>query len=134
MTIGSVVKAYFLAETIALHLYGMPRILNKFNSIFPNGKFILPNSFSLITTKIQGNWISYSLCKTEMWPALFYVSSLYFQQRNSNWGMAFLNLSLDSKLGFFNVGLRLYFFLIHKKIENWDFWILLYRSSHRSVL
>ena len=41
-----------------------------------------------------------------MWPALFYVNSLNFQQWNSNWDIAFFNSSLNSKLGFLNVGLR----------------------------
>ena len=36
----------------------------------------------------------------EIWPALFYVNSLYFQQWSSNWDIAFFNSSLDSKLGF----------------------------------
>ena len=43
---------------------------------------------------------------------LFYVNSLYFQELNSNWDLAFLNSSSDSKLGFLNVGLRLYFKLL----------------------
>ena len=55
--------------------------------------------------------------KFEMWPVLFYVNSLRFQQSISNWDILFFNSSLDSILGFLNVGLRLtsVFFLIHKK-------------------
>ena len=45
-----------------------------------------------------------------MWPGLFYVSSLYFQQSNSNCSIVFLNSSLDSKLSFLNVSFRLDFF------------------------
>ena len=41
-----------------------------------------------------------------MWPVLFHVNSLNFQQWNSNWDIAFFNASLNSKLGFLNVGLR----------------------------
>ena len=44
-----------------------------------------------------------------MWPTLVYVDSLsYFQQGNSNWDIVSLSSSLDSKLGFLNIGLRLY--------------------------
>ena len=63
-----------------------------------------------------------------MWPVLFYVNSLYFQQWNSNWGIALFNSSLDPTLRVLIAGLRLYFktfFLIHKKIENWYLLILL---------
>ena len=80
-----------------------------------------------------------------MWPALFYVNSLNFQQWNSNWDIAFFNSSLNSKLGFVNVGLRLFpnsqkdwkllfvnvalvgfhnFFQIVKAMEYWDFWMV----------
>ena len=64
----------------------------------------------------------------EMWPVLFYVNPLYFQQWNSNWDRIFCNSSLDSKLRFLNVGLRLTWilFLIHqKKIENLHLLMLL---------
>ena len=53
------------------------------------------------------------------WPALFYVNSLYFQQWNSNWEIDFLNSSIDSKLGFLNVGLRLYFELFLNLQKYW---------------
>ena len=44
----------------------------------------------------------------EMCPALFYVNSHpYFQQKNSNWDIAFLNSPLDSNWDFLNAGLRL---------------------------
>ena len=59
-----------------------------------------------------------------MWPVLFCVNSLYFQQWNPNWDIVFWNSCLDSKLGFLDVGLRLtsVFFLIYKKkIENLQF-------------
>ena len=71
--------------------------------------------------------------KFKMWPALFYVNSLNFQQWNSNWDIAFFNSSLNSKLGFLNVGLRFVnvalvglhnFFQFMKVIEYWDFWML----------
>ena len=64
----------------------------------------------------------------EMWPVLFYVNPLYFQQCNSNWDRVFSNSSLDSKLVILNVGLRLtwIFFLIQqKKIENLNLLMLL---------
>ena len=48
-------------------------------------------------------------------PYFIYVNSLYFQQWNSDWNIAFFILSLNSKLGFLNVGLR--FFPISQK--NW---------------
>ena len=38
---------------------------------------------------------------------LFYINSFHLQQWNSNSDIAFSNSSLDSKLGFLNVGLRL---------------------------
>ena len=91
------------------------------NSIFPsNGKFIFPNAFSLINTQNSRN-IEYFIhyVKFEMWPALFYVNSLYFQQWNSNWEIDFLNSSIDSKLGFLNVGLRLYFELFLNLQKYW---------------
>ena len=84
-----------------------------------------------------------------MWIASFYVNSLYFQQWNSNWDIAFLGLSLDSKLRFFDEGFRLYsklfpnsqkdwklgfanvllvrrfnFFQSMKEMEYWDLWLL----------
>ena len=68
----------------------------------------------------------------EMWPALFYVNSLYFQKWNSKWDIAFLKSSLDLKFVKFVkifkmliLGCTSNFLLIHKKIENWDFWMLL---------
>ena len=77
---------------------------------------------------------------------LWGANSPYFQQRYSNWDIDFLNSSLDSKLGYFNVGLGLHFKLFPnlqkdcklgllivalveplaflkfmKEMENWDF-------------
>ena len=79
---------------------------------------------------------------------LWGANSAYFQQRYSNWDIDFLNSSLDSKLGYFNVGLGLHFKLFPnlqkdcklgllivalveplaflkfmKEMENWDFWL-----------
>ena len=84
----------------------------------------------------------------KIWKALFYVNSIYFKQWNATWDVIF-NSSLDLKLGFVNVGLRLYFklfpssqkywklgfvnialvklfdfFQFIKEMEHWDFWIL----------
>ena len=77
--------------------------------------------------KTQGNWIFNSYIKFDMWTALFYIYSLYFQRWNSNCKIAFFNSFLDSKLGFLNVGLRLYYkcFPNSKMIENWDLLMLL---------
>ena len=44
---------------------------------FHNGKFIFPNSFSLINTSNSRKLIVSSI-KFKMWPALFYVNSLNF--------------------------------------------------------
>ena len=85
----------------------------------------------------------------KMWLSLFYANFLYYQQWNSNWDIAFFNSSLDLKLGFLNVGFRLYFkffpysqkdwklgfvnitlvgllnfFEFMKEMDYWDFWML----------
>ena len=80
--------------------------------------------------------------KFEMWLALFYINSFYFQQWISNWDIAFFNSSLDSKSEFLNAGLihknlihenwdvivalvgLLNFFQYMKEMEYWDFWML----------
>ena len=78
------------------------------NSNFSNGKhfFLFIDKF-LKFDKIE--YLSYCT-KFEMWPVLFYVNSTsYFQNWNINYVVTFLNSSKDSKLKFFNVGLKLYF-------------------------
>ena len=62
--------------------------------------------------------------KLEMWPALYCVNSLYFQQWISNWDIAFLNFTLDSNLAFLDVGLRLQFELFHNSQKYWKLWFL----------
>ena len=59
-----------------------------------------------------------------MWTALFCVSYLSYllQQWNLNYNIAFLYLSIDSKLRFLSVGLKLdsigsQFFPVHEKDE-----------------
>ena len=54
-----------------------------------------------------------------MWPVLFYVNSLYFQQWNSNRDIAFLNSFLDLKLQFLNAGPRLCIDIFFKSQKDW---------------
>ena len=56
-----------------------------------------------------------------MCPALFDVNPLsYFQQWSTqNWDIAFLDSSLYSRLGFLNVGLKLYLELFPNSQKDW---------------
>ena len=100
------------------------------NSIFPYGKLIFLNLFSLTSNKNSGKLcISFMMFSLKCFQFYFRVNSHpYFQQWNSNWDKVFLNspLGVRFELGFLNVGKTVSdFFLIHEKIKNWDFWMLL---------
>ena len=98
------------------------------NSNFSNGKHF----FLFIDKFLKFNKIEYLIycTKFEMWPVLFYVNSTcYFQNWNINYVVTFLNSSKNSKLKFFNVGLKLYLNLLKlifsKFTMRWHFWMLL---------
>ena len=64
------------------------------------------------------------LCLKCVQPYFMWFLSL-FSTVKPKLGHSFSQFTLGTKLTFLNVGLRLYFFLIHKNIEKWDFLILL---------
>ena len=128
----------------------MQRIPKEFEiPFFPMENSSFATHFHWQVLKIQGIEYFIRYINFKMWLSLFYANFLYYQQWNSNWDIAFFNSSLDLKLGFLNVGFRLYFkffpysqkdwklgfvnitlvgllnfFEFMKEMDYWDFWML----------
>ena len=89
---------------------------SKFHFYYLTTRF--PYLFSLINTSNSRKLnVSFRLGRL----GLLYVNFVYCQQWNSNWYIAFFNSCFD----FWILGCTSNFFLIQKKIENWDLLMLL---------